>query len=314
MKTAVVSREDLKEAVNQALALPSVKSGDLFIAGVTKASDNDSSNQMILEIVQSKKQVTNIENSKFKPNIRALRVWYKITPEGFDHLFHSLTIKTKGTELTGAELQEKTATLKVNEILAIFTKIKSITIDGEEEVPTISIKQYSAERGLPKRIQAILDTEEDERTEGQIADLKSMSLVTIDGQEVPVDEYGNQVYEINEFTYGEDEDVFIKKMSIDKYYNYVFNMKGTHSNQFQSEICKPLSSNELILWTSELIEKYEDKWDWNELNKNASIPWTLKLINKYADKLSCSESIWKTLKPYIDDKLIEEVFKEINKS
>jgi hypothetical protein len=239
MKTAVVSREELKDAVNEALALPTVKSGDLFIAGVTKAKDHNGQHQMILEIVQSKKQVgrkvnllqvLNMGDSRFKPSTRALRVWYKITPEGFDHLFHALTVKTAGTELTGAELQKKTATLKGKEILAIFTKIKSITVDGEEEIPTISIKQYSSEGGLPKRIQTILDIEEDERTESQIADLKSMSMVTTEDEDPLVDENGDQVYEINEFTYGEDEDILIPKMTLS-----TFNAKGKAPVKAQQE-------------------------------------------------------------------------------
>lgn len=222
MKTTVVSREELKDAVNQALALPTVKSGDLFIAGVTKAKNYNGQHQMILEIVQSKKNqsrkvnlvaLANLGDSRFKPSARALRVWVKITPEGFDYLFHSLTVRP-GNELTGAELQEKTASLQNKEILAVFTKIKSIMVEGEEEIPTISVKQYSLEAGLPKRISDILNTEEDERTEAQVADLESMTMVTTEDKEALVDEFGNQVYEINAFTYGEDEDIYIPKMTI----------------------------------------------------------------------------------------------------
>lgn len=309
MNTQVITREQLKETVNEALALPTVKSGDLFIAGVTKAKDYNGKHQMILEIVQSRKQVSNIEDSRYKPSTRALRVWVKITPEGFDYLFHSLTIRDKNP-LTGAELQEKTKTLQGKEILGVFTKIKTINIEGQEEIPTISVKQYSAKAGLPKRISDILNIEEDKRTEAQISDLKSM-MITTENEEALVDEYGNQVYEINIFTYGDDEDIYLKKIPISEYYNYVFDMKSTLNDKKQSSICKSLSKNESFEWTSELIEKYDDKWDWNELSKNTSAPWTLKLINKYADKLTCSESIWNTLKPYIDDKLIEEVFKKI---
>ena len=222
MDTQIISREQLKETVNEALALPTVKSGDLFIAGVTKAKDHDGKHQMILEIVQSKKksgqkanllQLANLGDSRFKPSTRALRVWVKITPEGFDYLFHSLTVRAKNP-LTGAELQEKTAKLQGKEILGVFSRIKTINVEGEEEVPTISVKQYSLEAGLPKRISAILNTEEEERTEAQVADLKSMTMVTTDEQEALVDEHGNQVYEINAFTYGEDEDVIIPKMTI----------------------------------------------------------------------------------------------------
>jgi len=309
MDTQVISREELKETINQALSLPTVKSGDLFIAGVIKAKDYNGKHQMILEIVQSKKQIANIEDSRFK-STSPKRVWVKITPEGFDYLFHSLTVRAKNP-LTGAELQEKTKTLQGKEILGVFSRIKTINVEGQEEIPTISVKQYSLEAGLPKRISDILNIEEDERTETQIADLKSMAMVSTDEQEDLVDECRNQVYEINTFTYGDDEDIYLKKMPISEYYNYVFDMKNTLSDKKQSSICKSLSKNESFVWTSELIEKYDDKWDWSYLSTNNSIPWTLKLINKYADKLSCSESIWNTLKPYIDDELIEEVFKKI---
>jgi hypothetical protein len=309
MNTKIVLREELEEAINEVFELPVVKSGQVFIAGVTKGKDYNGKPRMILEIVQSKKQVANSEDSKFK-STKPVRVWFKATKEGFDYLFHSLTVRDKN-RLTGAELQEKTAKLQGKEILGVFTKIKTINVEGEEEIPTISVKQYSAEAGLPKKISDILNTEEDERTEAQIADLKLMTMVTIDEQETLVDEYGNQVYEINTFTYGDDEDIYLKKMPISEYYNYVFDMKNILSDKKQSSICKFLSKNESFIWTSELIEKYDDKWDWSYLSENNSVPWTLKLINKYADKLSCSESIWNTLKPYIDDELIEEVFKKI---
>ena len=45
-----------------------------------------------------------------------------------------------------------------------------------------------------------------------------------------------------------------------------------------------------------LIKKYEDRWDWGNINWNKSLPWTLELIEKYEDRwdwgwLSFNESL-----------------------
>ena len=47
-----------------------------------------------------------------------------------------------------------------------------------------------------------------------------------------------------------------------------------------------LSSNEALPWSLELIERYEDRWDWGEwgLSKNEALPWSLKLIKRYEDR------------------------------
>ena len=320
----VLSREELEESITEVLQSNKIKDGDLFIAGVTKAKAYNGLYKMCMEIVQARIlpfHEVNLTTTIFQHDDRYegeilsdVRVKVIFTVEGFDYLFYSLTNHSDvNRKLTGAELDENTKNLKDNEILGVFARIRMISVEGEIEIPKISIKQYSIKNGLPEKIKKIIDIDEVNRTAMQFEELNSMTLVNKENESM-VDEFRNQVYEINTFTYSDDEDVYLKKISISGYYDYILDVKNRLSDKKKSSICKTLSSNKSMLWTSELIEKYEDKWDWNELSKNASIPWTLKLINKYADKLSCSESIWNRLKPYIDEELIEDVFTEINKS
>jgi len=214
----VVSRETLKERVKDAIAMPEIKSGTVFIAGVTKAKDHKGQHQMMLEVVQKKQlnaqskvnllSALNAGDDRFRANTRTLRVWLKITQAGFDAIF-------AGIGITGAEIQEKTANLTREETLMTFARVRTILVEGEEEIPTISVKQYSAENGLPNRIQKILDIDESDRSEDQDAELKGLAMRLND--EPLVDEFGNQVYELNELTYGDEENILIKKMPLSEY-------------------------------------------------------------------------------------------------
>jgi uncharacterized ubiquitin-like protein YukD len=324
MNTEVVSREELEEDITAIMQSKKVniKENEIFIAGVTKAKAYSGIRKMCIEIVQARTlpiHEVNLTTTILTHDDRYLgeilsdvRVNVEFTVKGFDSVFSALTTQTDvNKKLTGAELYEKTKNLNDNEILSVFTRIKTITVNEQIVFPTISMKQYSLKRGLPQIITTILDTEETNRTINQIEELTSMTLVNKEN-ECMVDLYRNQVYQIKEFThYGHNsDDIGVPiKMPISKHYDYIFDMNAIHSNQLQNDICKTISGSESMLWTSELIERYSDKWDWNALSKNDSVPWTLNLINKYAAKLSCSESIWNTLKPYIDDELIEEVLK-----
>ena len=42
-----------------------------------------------------------------------------------------------------------------------------------------------------------------------------------------------------------------------------------------------LSANEALPWSFELIERYEDRWDWEDLSGNEALPWSLELIERY---------------------------------
>lgn len=107
-------------------------------------------------------------------------------------------------------------------------------VNGEEEIPTIAVKQYSIEAGLPKSISKILAIEEEERTEAQIAELKSITMVTTEDREPLVDEFGNQVYEINTFTYGEDEDIYIDKTTLSAFEAKKANPKNTMKEEYSA--------------------------------------------------------------------------------
>ena len=48
--------------------------------------------------------------------------------------------------------------------------------------------------------------------------------------------------------------------------------------------CTTIASNTGINWTIELIEKYEDLWDYHQMSHNTHIPWTESLIDKYINK------------------------------
>jgi hypothetical protein len=45
-----------------------------------------------------------------------------------------------------------------------------------------------------------------------------------------------------------------------------------------------LSGNEALPWSLELIERYEDRWDWLVLSGNEALPWSLELIERYKDR------------------------------
>jgi len=232
MNTEIKSREELKADVNEVLiatrvkdgvTVKVVKDGDLFISGVTKAKDHLGTHQMILEIIQLKNtkggkpsmlSALNLGDERFKANSRAYRVWLKITEKGFNSVFSSLANHSDAKiKLTGEELVEKTKGLKGKEILGVFSRIKTVSIEGEEVRPTINVRQYSSELGLPERIKKILEIDADERSEQQDLDLESLSMTTSEGEPL-VDHYGNQVYEINEFSFGEDDNILIAKMPL----------------------------------------------------------------------------------------------------
>jgi hypothetical protein len=203
----VVKRATLKEKIKEAIAHPDVKVGTVFIAGVTIEKHFNRVPQMIMELVQ--KRQLNTGDDKFRGKTIGLHVWMKITPAGFNAIF-------TGIGITGKEIQEKTAELTREQTLMTFAKVRTILVEGEEEVPTISVKQYSAENGLPNRIQKILDIEESERSADLDADLKRFEMRTNEDEPL-VDEFGNQVYQFNELTYGDDDHIFIKKFPLSEY-------------------------------------------------------------------------------------------------
>ena len=45
-----------------------------------------------------------------------------------------------------------------------------------------------------------------------------------------------------------------------------------------------ISLNSAVNWTTELIEKHKESWDWRSLSINSGLPWDMELIKKYKDK------------------------------
>ena len=55
------------------------------------------------------------------------------------------------------------------------------------------------------------------------------------------------------------------------------------SNDFMQEIAKEEAWKELssdFKWTESLLEKYQDKVDWQEVSENRDILWTIPMIQK----------------------------------
>lgn len=71
------------------------------------------------------------------------------------------------------------------------------------------------------------------------------------------------------------------------------------SNEFMQKIMneeawKELSNN--FNWSETLLEKYQDKVNWDEISKNRSIRWTVPMIQKFKNRIN-----WDSFSEYIDE-------------
>lgn len=57
------------------------------------------------------------------------------------------------------------------------------------------------------------------------------------------------------------------------------------NQMYQRDVWKNISGSDEIIWTLELLIKYEDKIDWKELSKNIEIEWTVEIIEHFKTKL-----------------------------
>ena len=78
----------------------------------------------------------------------------------------------------------------------------------------------------------------------------------------------------------------------------------TLSNDFMQRIAdegawKELSSE--LSWTETLLEKYQDKIDWQELSENRNILWTVPMLQKFKHRIN-----WDKLSRYADEKTLTE--------
>lgn len=82
-------------------------------------------------------------------------------------------------------------------------------------------------------------------------------------------------------------------------------MEPIANNEFlnsvlEIEAWKEISDHESF--SMEMLEKYADKLDWEEISENSNIIWTLDGITKYANRLN-----WIDFTRYCPDHLINEV-------
>ena len=82
-------------------------------------------------------------------------------------------------------------------------------------------------------------------------------------------------------------------------------MEPITSNEFlnsvlEAEAWKEISDNESL--SMDILDKYADKLDWEEISENRNIIWTLDGINKFANRLN-----WSDFSQYCADHIINEV-------
>jgi hypothetical protein len=83
-------------------------------------------------------------------------------------------------------------------------------------------------------------------------------------------------------------------------------------NKYENNLnWESISYNQNLPWTEDIISKYKNKWNWEALSYNKSVFFKLSDFLEHIENLNCSENIWKTLKPYIDDEMVIELLEEI---
>ncbi len=78
----------------------------------------------------------------------------------------------------------------------------------------------------------------------------------------------------------------------------------TLSNEFMQNIAteeawKELSSN--FNWSEPMLEKYQNKVNWDELAENRNIRWTIPMIQKFQKKIN-----WEKFSTYADEDILTE--------
>jgi hypothetical protein len=78
----------------------------------------------------------------------------------------------------------------------------------------------------------------------------------------------------------------------------------TLSNDFMQRIADEGAWKELsneLNWTEALLEKYQDKIDWQELSENKEILWTIPMLHKFKHRIN-----WDKLSRWADEKVLTE--------
>ena len=78
----------------------------------------------------------------------------------------------------------------------------------------------------------------------------------------------------------------------------------TLSNEFMQKIMTEEAWKELsgdFNRSEALLEKYQDKVDWNEISENRYIRWTVPMIQKFKNRIN-----WEKFSQYIDEEVVTE--------
>ena len=76
------------------------------------------------------------------------------------------------------------------------------------------------------------------------------------------------------------------------------------SNEFMQKIMNEEAWKELsedFNWSEDMLEKYKDKVDWNEISENSNIRWTVPMIQKFKSRIN-----WESISENIDEKTLTE--------
>ena len=103
------------------------------------------------------------------------------------------------------------------------------------------------------------------------------------------------------------QQVVINKILLQSEQNKIIDFALKHPTFFCELIsyCYPLPAT--------IIEKHEDKWDFDKLSCNISLPWSIELIEKFVNKWwwiydTVYSTVFKTL---LTDNLIDEIMRKM---
>lgn len=78
----------------------------------------------------------------------------------------------------------------------------------------------------------------------------------------------------------------------------------TLSNEFMQKIMTEEAWKELSIefnWSETLLEKYQDKVDWNRISENRHIHWTVPMIQKFKNRIN-----WDKFSESLDEEVLTE--------
>ena len=76
------------------------------------------------------------------------------------------------------------------------------------------------------------------------------------------------------------------------------------SNEFMQKIMTEEAWKELsndFNWSEAMLDKYQDKVDWNEISENRNIRWTIPMIQKFKNRIN-----WEKFSDYIVEEVVAE--------